>query len=241
MKSLWDRVDFVFQKNDHTAAELLLYPHGFQQYTPTPDNGIFEALAGNDDDSAIADKTWDADSETWEITDSPLDEDTSRNRFDPDLGAELYITNGDLLDDAYTRTASSASRPRAREPAADNVSGFEFQDDEDDIEAEFQRHLLFSLDLARSADDPANPVSHLGNDGRGLLRRRLRRLLRRSAARRGRPPSGRSATCKLRYRINGGRVQQAPTKEAPGRRAVQQRAGRLLPPPARRGEGHRAG
>ena len=24
MKELWDRVDFVFQKNDHTAAELLL-------------------------------------------------------------------------------------------------------------------------------------------------------------------------------------------------------------------------
>ena len=42
-------------------------------------------------------------SETWDIQDSPLDEDTSVNRFDPDLGAELYITNGDTLEDAYTQ------------------------------------------------------------------------------------------------------------------------------------------
>ena len=80
MKRLWDRVDFTFQKNDHTAAELLLWPQGFQKFTPTPDNAIFETLAGHDHDSAIQD-----------------DEET----FDPDLSSELYITNGDALDDAY--------------------------------------------------------------------------------------------------------------------------------------------
>src|ERR687893_1259056 len=80
MKKLWDRVDFAFQKNDHTAAELLLWPQGFQKFTPTPDNAIFETLAGHDHASAIQD-----------------DEES----FDPDLSAELYITNGDALDDAY--------------------------------------------------------------------------------------------------------------------------------------------
>ena len=30
---LFDHVDFEFQKNDHTAASLLLYPQGWQQYT----------------------------------------------------------------------------------------------------------------------------------------------------------------------------------------------------------------
>ena len=115
MHSLWDRVDFVFQKNDHTAAELLLYPLGYQQYTTTPDNGILEALAGNDVDSAIADKAWNDEDEVWELQDNPLDADESVNRFDPDLGAELYITNGDTLEDAYT-TASSGSPPRAPSP-----------------------------------------------------------------------------------------------------------------------------
>ena len=91
IKKLWGMVDFVFNKNDHTAAELLLWPNGFQQYTPTPDDKLFEAYAGDDDRSAIADGHYDADGE-WVIT---------GHRFDPDIGAELYITNGDLTDDAY--------------------------------------------------------------------------------------------------------------------------------------------
>jgi murein tripeptide amidase MpaA len=215
MKNLWNRVDFTFQKNDHTAAELLLYPQGFQQYTPTPDNGIFEALAGNDVDSAIADKTWNATDEVWEIADSPLDDDTSANRFDPDLSAELYITNGDTLDDAYHTHGILGFTPEGSNPADENVSGFEFQDDEDDIEAEFQRHLLFSLDLARSAADPAHPVSHLGNSVEDFY-------IDDFAVSYGDPQSvevtARRAlgAVRLRYRINDGRVQQAPAAEAPG-------------------------
>ena len=46
---------------------------------------------------------------------------------------------------------------------------------------------------------------------------------------------------KLRYRINGGRVQQAPTKAAPGGERFNNDPGILLPAAARRGEGHRAG
>ena len=89
----------------------------------------------------------------WEIT---------GNRFDPDIGAELYITNGDLTDDAYA-DGILAYTPEGSQPNIPNVSGFEFQDVEADIEEEFQRHKLFALDLAKSADDPANPISHLGN------------------------------------------------------------------------------
>ena len=33
IKKLWSMVDFTFEKNDHTAAELLLWPNGFQQST----------------------------------------------------------------------------------------------------------------------------------------------------------------------------------------------------------------
>ena len=31
------------------------------------------------------------------------------------------------------------------------------------MQAEFEKNLPFALDLAKSAPDPANPVSHLGN------------------------------------------------------------------------------
>ena len=153
IKRLWNHVDFTFEKNDHTAAELLLWPNGFQQYTPTPDDELFEAYAGDDANPAIADKVFNAETEEWEIT---------GNRFDPDIGAELYITNGDLTDDAYEH-GILAYTPEGSQSDIPNVSGFEFQDVEADIEEEFQRHRQFALDLAHSADDPANPISHLGN------------------------------------------------------------------------------
>src|SRR5215213_6308026 len=126
MKGLWNRVHFTFQKNDHTAAELLLYPQGFQQYTPTPDNAIFEALAANDDESAIADKVFNPQTESWDIT---------GHRFDPDISAELYITNGDTLDDAYATRDILGFTPEGSESDLPNVSGFEFQDVEADVEA----------------------------------------------------------------------------------------------------------
>ena len=47
MEALFDAIQPVFQKNDHTAAELLLYPQGFQQDTPSADHEIFTALAGD--------------------------------------------------------------------------------------------------------------------------------------------------------------------------------------------------
>jgi hypothetical protein len=203
MKKLWDMVDFRFQKNDHTAAELLLYPEGFQQYTKTPDNGIFEALAGDDVESAIADKVWNAEDEHWDIT---------GNRFDPDLGAELYITNGDTLDDAYTGHHILGFTPEGSEPNIPNVSGFEFQDVEADVEAEFQRHRLFAIDLAESAGDPGNPVSHMGNTVRDFY-------IEPFADSYGDPQTV-QVTAKrslgdvsVRYRINGGPVKTAPTEE----------------------------
>ena len=162
MLRLWDRVDFAFQKNDHTAAELLLYPLGYQQYTHTPDDGIFTALAGDDVEPGIADKVFDEDTEEWTSV---------ANRFDPDLGAELYITNGDTLESAYDE-GILAFTPEGSEPDPAKVppgsSGFEFQDDEADIQAEFERHRLFSLDLAYSAEDPSNPQSHMGNTVRNF-------------------------------------------------------------------------
>jgi murein tripeptide amidase MpaA len=194
MKKLWDRVDFAFQKNDHTAAELLLWPQGFQKFTPTPDNAIFEALAGTDHASAIQD-----------------DEES----FDPDLSSELYITNGDTLDDGYHEHGILGFTPEGTNSRVPGVTGFEFEDDEQEVEEEFQRHREFSIDLAESAADPDDPESHLGNEVEDFY-------LDRFDVSYGDPQpvevtAKRSlGKVKLHYRVNGGREQTAKTKEFKG-------------------------
>jgi hypothetical protein len=190
MVAMLDHVHFAFQKNDHTAAQLLLYPQGFQQYTPTADDAIFTALAGDDADPAI--KT-----------------------FDPDLGAELYITNGDTNDYAYRDKDVLSYTPEGT-PASDvSLTGFEFEDKESAIKAEFQRHLPFSLDLAESAANPEQPQSHLGNTVRNFYvdsfpvsygdPQPVQVTAKRSLG-----------ELELRYRVNGGAVKTAATAEFSG-------------------------
>ena len=187
MLKLWNMVDFAFEKNDHTAAELLLYPQGWQQYTPAADDPIFAALAGDDGDPAIP-------------------------TFDPDLGAELYITNGDTLDTAYNQKNILAYTPEGTEAKDLSVSGFEYADDEGQLNIEWGKHQNFVLDLAESADDPANPDSHLGNTVRPFYvdsfqysygdPQTVQVLAKRSLG-----------DVDLKYRINGGPVQTADTTE----------------------------
>ena len=70
MTELFRRIGFEFFINYHSAAELLLYGVGWQVSTPTPDDEIYKAMAGDDDDPAVP-------------------------GYDPDISAELYTTNGD--------------------------------------------------------------------------------------------------------------------------------------------------
>ena len=154
-RKLWNMVDFTYMKNDHTAAELLLYPQGFQQYTPTPDNGIFEALAGNDDDSAIADKVFNEDDRRvghhrQPVRSGPLrralhhQRRRARRRVPVEEDPRLHARG---LRRRTSRTSRASSSRTSRRTSR----------------LEFQRHRLFSIDLAESADDPGNPVSHMGN------------------------------------------------------------------------------
>lgn len=191
---LWDRVDFSFIKNDHTAAKLLLWPQGFQKFTPTADNGIFEALAGTDHHSAIQD---------------------DEEEFDPDLSSELYITNGDELDDAYHRNNVLGFTPEGAQSHTPGASEFDFEDDEAEVEREFQRHLPFAIDLAESAAKPEDPESHLGNETQDFY-------LDRFDSSYG-DPQPVQVTAKrslgklsLHYRVNGGAEQKAPTTEFKG-------------------------
>ena len=126
--------------------------------TPATDDPIFTALAGRDEaNTAIKD-------------------------HDPDVAAELYTTNGDI-DRRRLRGVRRRSRYTVElsggfggpvggtdgTAGAYTPDGFAFQDSDADIETEFQDNLQFALDLARSAQDPDDPVSHIGNRARGFV------------------------------------------------------------------------
>ena len=155
---------------------------------------IFEALAGTDANSAIRD---------------------AEETFDPDLSSELYITNGDTLDDAYHTHGILGFTPEGTNSRVPGVTGFEFEDDEQEVEEEFQRHRKFSLDLAESAADPEDPESHLGNETDDFYVDTF-------GVSYG-DPQPVQVTAKrslgkvyLHYRINGGREQRAKTREFKG-------------------------
>ena len=133
---LYDRVDFAFHVNWHSAGQWLLYPEGWQIGTPTADDPIYFALSGNKDNPAIAD-------------------------FHPGLSSDvLYVTNGETTDFAHVERRTLAWTPELSEGCVG--CGFVFPDDEALVQAEFLRNLPFALDVAKSAKDPDDPVSHLG-------------------------------------------------------------------------------
>ena len=144
------RVGFEFFVNYHSAAELLLYGTGWQVSTPTPDDVLYEAMAGDDAHPAIP-------------------------GYDPDISAELYTTNGDTdthLTERYrtlgftpemgTCESVSAADPDDEWDPADCDSGFEFPDDEGLVEAEFKKNVPFAVSVAKSADFPDEPKSVVG-------------------------------------------------------------------------------
>ena len=142
-----DRIDFTFLVNYHSAAQLLLYGTGWQVSTPTPDDTISIAMAGDDEEPAVP-------------------------GYDPDISAELYTTNGDTdthMTEEYdtlgftpemsTCEAASDSVPNDEWEAEDCGSGFEFPDDEELVQAEFENNIPFALSVAESAEDPDDPES----------------------------------------------------------------------------------
>jgi murein tripeptide amidase MpaA len=150
LDGLFRRVGFEFFINYHSAAELLLYGVGWQVDTPTPDDVIYKALAGDDAHPAVP-------------------------GYDPDISAELYTTNGDTDSHATVRygtlgftpemsTCETASNvdPNDEWLPEDCPSIFNFPDDEALIAAEVAKNLPFALAVAKSAATPDNPVSVVG-------------------------------------------------------------------------------
>jgi Zinc carboxypeptidase len=197
---LFERIPFRFQVNYHSYGPWLLYPQGWQIGTPTADDPIFYALSGNRDNPAIPD-------------------------FVPGLSSDvLYVTNGEMTDYANATRGTIAWTPEL-EPGCPTC-GFVFPDNEALVQQEFQKQLPFVLDVAKSALDPAHPVSHLGLATRPLV------VKSDDTYKAGLPTSNftfdysygdpqevrvdalRSlGAVSVKYRINGGAVQTASTSE----------------------------
>jgi len=200
LDALFKRVGFEFLVNYHSAAELLLYGIGWQVNTPSPDDQIQIAMAGDDANPAVP-------------------------GYDPDISAELYITNGDTDFHAQVRTGAlgftpemstcetiSNKYPDDQWNAADCQSGFNFPDDEKLIQEEYAKNVPFALSVAQSAKDPANPVSVVGRSTADLTvdtfdtsygsTQQVAVIARRSL---------RDVT--LHYKINGGRERTDGTRE----------------------------
>ena len=201
MQGLLDRLHFKFMVNYHSFGQLLLYSFGWQAQTPSADNPIFLALSGTDANPAIP-------------------------GFDPGVGADLYGTNGETTDYAHARDNTLAWTPELSEGIPGN--GFVFPDDEGLIQQEFLNNLPFALDVAKSAPNPAQPVSHLGNTVKPfyLELSSIEPELSgnpqgdfRFAVSYGDPQivqvlAARSlGQVTLKYQVNGGAVQSAPTSE----------------------------
>ena len=125
--------------------------------TPSPDDVIYEAMVGDDENPAVP-------------------------GYDPDISAELYTTNGDTDTHATVENGTlgftpemttcqtvSASIPDDEWEPEDCISGFNFPDDEELIQAEFEKNIPFALSVAKSAHDPDDPVSVVGRTAADLV------------------------------------------------------------------------
>jgi hypothetical protein len=202
LAGLIDRIRPKFQSNLHSFGEWLLYPQGWQVGTLDADYPLYVALGGTDDNSAIP-------------------------GFNPGQSADtLYVTNGETTDYAETSQGTIAYTPELGEGQAG--AGFVFPDNEDLIQAEFERLLPFHMGLAKSAWRPGDPASPVGIDVRPFYldadeidpqngqtslfdfkfsesygdRQEVRVLAKKSLG-----------AVRLRYRINGGRVHSVGTRQ----------------------------
>lgn len=134
--ALAERLRFRFVVNYHSFGRLLLYPIGWQEQTPSADHPLYTALAGTPVSPGIP-------------------------GYKPELSADLYPTNGETASWAYANTGSLAFTVELGEGVPG--SGFVFPDNEALVEQEYQLNRPFALDVARSAANPSDPVSHLGS------------------------------------------------------------------------------
>ncbi len=208
MDRLMRRIRFTFLVNYHSAAELLLYPFGWQVDTETYDDPIFEALTGTDGPDPT----------------TGTDDDSAVPGYDPDVAADLYTTNGETTDHAYESYGILAWTPELDvAPGSTGGGVFEFPDDEAQIQAVFAKNLPFALNVATSAEDPDNPRASSQNTTADYQVKATPDFEVDAFDRSYGDPQAVQANVRrslgavrLRYRINGGRLRTALAAEFAG-------------------------
>ncbi|MEV6958438.1 M14 family zinc carboxypeptidase [Streptomyces sp. NPDC051207] len=190
------RIGFAYGINYHSAAELILYGVGWQVATPTPDDVLYEALAGTPGNPAIP-------------------------GYHPQLSSELYTTNGEadghaanvngmamFTPEMSTCQSASDSDPNDAWKAADCRSIFTFPDDERLIQREFTKNIPFAMSVAESAAHPDRPASSVGLTAADFTPAPFTTSYSRGADQEVSVVVRKSVRDKeLKYRVNGGRTE----------------------------------
>ncbi|AXE85095.1 M14 family metallopeptidase [Streptomyces sp. Go-475] len=195
------RIGFTYGINYHSAAELILYGVGWQVATSTPDDVVYEALAGTPENPAIP-------------------------GYHPQVSSELYTTNGEADGHAANvnglamftpemstcQTASNAD-PNDEWKASDCRSIFTFPDDEKLIQQEFAKNVPFALSVAESASHPDRPSSSVGLSAADFTPAAFPTSYSRGADQEVSVVARKSLRDKeLKYRVNGGRTEDMALK-----------------------------
>ncbi|MFJ5556223.1 M14 family zinc carboxypeptidase [Streptomyces sp. NPDC093250] len=189
------RIGFTYGVNYHSAAELLLYGVGWQVATPTPDDVLYQALAGTPGNSAIP-------------------------GYHPQVSSELYTTNGEADGHAanvngmamFTPEMSTCQTVSEADPddewnARDCRSGFNFPDDEKLIQQEFAKNIPFALSVAETAAHPDRPSSSVGLEAADFTPAGFTTSYARGARQEVSVVARKAVRDKeLKYRVNGGRT-----------------------------------
>ena len=196
-------IDPVFQNNDRTAAELLLYPQGFQQDTPTADHSIFTALAGDPYKPAI-------------------------ERFLPEPSAALHHQRRRHRLGLHEPGHAPARTPQGTEAEDDDVTGFETRTrrSRSSRSSGATCRSPTSPNWPTTRPSPTAPTSTT-RPRTSSLRVRDVPTGTRSRCRR---PSSASRRRTMKFRVNGGLMMAVPTDGVHGRGALLQERRRLLPP-----------
>ncbi|WP_338898910.1 M14 family zinc carboxypeptidase [Streptomyces sp. TG1A-60] len=189
------RIGFEYGINYHSAAELILYGVGWQVATHTPDDVLYEALAGTPENPAIP-------------------------GYHPQLSSELYTTNGEADGHAanvngtamFTPEMSTCQTVSSIDPddawkSEDCASVFTFPDDEKLIQQEFEKNIPFALSVAESAARPDQPKSSVGVDAPDFTPQPITTSYSRGADQAISVVARKSVRDKeMKYRVNGGRT-----------------------------------
>ncbi|MEV1085952.1 M14 family zinc carboxypeptidase [Streptomyces sp. NPDC050211] len=192
------RIGFEYGINYHSAAELLLYGVGWQVATPTPDDVVYEALAGTPENSAIP-------------------------GYHPQVSSELYTTNGEadghaanvngmamFTPEMSTCETASSVDPDDQWKPEDCQSIFTFPDDETLIQQEFAKNIPFALSVAESAAHPDQPSSSVGLKAADFTPAPFTTSYSRGADQEVSVVARKSVRYKeLKYRVDGGRTRDS--------------------------------